>query len=77
MRRLRIIVRRPGQGPDHAVVLGRFGSVVLTALLTVAVAALLITAFVFGYLVLGLLFAAFLIAVVIALILGAFRSLRR
>lgn len=70
--RLRLVVRRSGSGPERDVALGRFGSAVFTVLLTVAAIAVLVVAFLFGYLLLGLLFAVFLIALVAALLRGVF-----
>lgn len=77
MHRLKIFVRKSGQDREHTVVLGRFGSKVITLLVLLVVIAMVTTAIVFGYIVIGLVFTALLIAVVVALILGAFQSLRR
>jgi len=77
MRRLEIIIRKPGQDRERPVVLGRFSSMVITVLLMLAAIALVTTVVVFGYLAIGLAFAALLIVIVVALIRGAFQSLRR
>lgn len=76
-RRLEISIRRPGQDGARQVVLGRFGSMLVTIVLMVAAIAMVVVAIVFGYLALGLLLVALLIALVVALVRGAFHSFRR
>jgi hypothetical protein len=77
MHRLKIYIRKPGQGGEQTVVLGRFGSMVISLLVLLVVIAMVATAIVFGYLIMGMVFAALLIAIVLALIRGAFQSFRR
>ena len=76
MRRLEIRIRRR-QGPEDRVVLSRLGSIVATVILALLAIVLLVLALVFGYLVLGFVLAALLIAVVVAVVRGAWFSLRR
>lgn len=77
MHRLKIFIRKSGQARERPIVLGRFGSMVITLLVLLVVVAMVAAAIVFGYLVIGLVFTALLIAVLVALIWGAFQSLRR
>lgn len=77
MHRLKIFIRKSGEDIERPVVVGWFGSIVITLLMLVVVISMVTAAIVFGYLVMGLVFAALLIAIVIALIRGAFQSLRR
>ena len=77
MRRLEITIRKPGQDGERQVVLGRFASMLVTILLMVAAIATIVVAIVFGYLAIGLLLVALLIAIVVALVRGAFHSVRR
>jgi hypothetical protein len=75
MRRFEIRVRR-GAGRDHQAVLGRFGSLVATVVLAALAIMLLALALVFGYLVLGLLLGAVLIALAVAVVRGLWAGLR-
>jgi len=77
MRQIKIVIRKPGQNQESPVVLGRFGSMVITVLLVPAAIALVAAVIFFGYLAIGLLFAALLIAFVVALVRGSFQSFRR
>jgi hypothetical protein len=77
MRRLEITVRKPGEHGERQVVLGRFASMLVTVVLAAAIIATFIVAVVFGYLAIGLLLVALLIAIMVAVVRGAFRSLRR
>ena len=77
MQPLKIYIRKPGQGGVQTVVLGRFGSMVVTLLVLLVVISMVTAAIVFGYLVMGMVLAALLIAFVVALIRGASQSLRR
>ena len=77
MRQLKIVIRKPGQNQERPVVLGRFGSMVITVLLVLAAIVLVTTVIFLGYLAIGLVFAALLIALAVALIRGAFQSFRR
>jgi hypothetical protein len=77
MRRLEITLRKPGQDGARQVVLGRFGSMLVTVLLTMVAIATVVVAIVFGYLAFGLLLVALLIAIVVAVLRGAFHSFRR
>ena len=77
MRRLEITIRKPGQDGARQVVLGRFGSMLVTVLLMVAAIAVVVVAVVFGYLAIGLLLVALLIAFVVAFVRGAFHRFRR
>lgn len=77
MQPLKIYIRKPGESGVQTVVLGRFGSMVVTLWMVLMVIAMVTAAIVFGYLVMGMVFAALLIAFVVALIRGASQSLRR
>jgi hypothetical protein len=81
MRRFEIVVdsSRPGEGGSHVhrLPLGRLGSVIAAALLLLIALVVVTTALVLGYLIVGLLGVAFLVAIMVALIRGAFRSVRR
>lgn len=76
MRRLEITIRKPGEDGARQVVLGRFGSMLISGLLTVAAIATIVVAIVFGYLAFGLLLVALLIALVVAAVRGAFHFRR-
>ena len=77
MRRLEILIRKTGQEQERRVVLGRFGSMVITVLLMLVAIAVIAAALVFGYLVMGLVLAVLLVAIVVATIRGAFLNIRR
>ncbi len=76
MRRLEIQIRLR-RGPEHRILLSRFGSVVATIAVSVLAIAVLVLALVFGYLVIGLALAVLLIALGVAIVRGAWFSLRR
>jgi len=73
MSRLEIQIRQR-DGSQRRVVLGKFGWVIATIVLTLLAIAALIVGLVFGYLVIGIVLAALLVAVVIAIIRGAWTS---
>lgn len=77
MQRLKIHIRKPGQDGEQTVVLGRLGSMLLSLVMVLVVIAMAATAIVFGYLIMGMVLAAFLITVVVAMLRGALQSLRR
>ncbi len=77
MQRLKILIRKQGQSTVHTAMGGRLSSMVVTFLVLVMVIAIVMTAIVFGYLIMGLVLAALLVAIVVAMIRGAFQSLRR
>jgi fatty acid desaturase len=80
MGRFEIVIfgKRPGEtGPDvRRVTLGRIGTIVAATLLTLLAAVALVAALVLGYVVAGLIVAALLVALLVALVRGAFQSLR-
>ena len=76
MRRLEIQIRRARE-PERKIVLGRFASLVATIVLAVVVIAVLAVALTLGYVVIGILLVALLIALVVAVLRGAWSSLRR
>ena len=75
--RFRIILRKQGQDSVHTIGGGRLSSIVVTFLVLLMVIVILTTAVVFGYLIMAVVFTALLIAIVVAIIHGAFHSLRR
>lgn len=76
MRRLEIQIRRR-DGQQRRVVLDRFWSVVATLVFAVVAIAILAVALALGYLVIGIVLVVALIAVVAAVLRGAWRSVRR
>jgi hypothetical protein len=77
MHQIKINIRKPGQNQEHPVVLDRFISMVISVLLTMVSIGMLTITIVFGYFVLGVVFAALLIAIVVSLIFGALQNFRR
>lgn len=76
MQRLKLLIRKSGPDGEKTVVLGRLGSRVVTLGVLLGVMALMTAAFVFGYLVMTVVFAVLLVAIAVALIRAAFQRLR-
>ena len=80
MRRFEIVIankRASESGLNvHRVTFGRFGSLTVAAMLSVIALFMFAAALVLGYLIAGFLLAALLVVLVVALVWGAFRSLR-
>jgi hypothetical protein len=76
-----VLSRKPASGAEapaeRRVVLGRFGSAVATILLALVGIGLVTAALALGYLFIGLLLAAMFVGIVLAIVRGAFRSIRR
>ena len=77
MSRLKIIIRKPDQNRESTVVIGRFGSMLINALLVLVTIAMVSTAFIFGYILIGLVFVALLFVILVALIRGLIQNYRR
>jgi ABC-type transport system involved in multi-copper enzyme maturation permease subunit len=75
MRRSEIVIRRGER--ERRIVLGRFASLLATIVLAALAIVVLVLAVVFGYIALGIGLAVALIAVVIAVLRGAWSSMRR
>ena len=82
MARLEIVFSR-NSGPSGAASgrrrtpLGRLGTMVAAAVSALVAIAVAVLALVLGYLIAGLIVAAVLLTILVALVAGAFRSLRR
>jgi Flp pilus assembly protein TadB len=76
MRRLEIQIRRR-DGQQRRIALDRFWSIVATLVLAVVAIAILAVALALGYLVIGVVLVVALIALVVAVLRSAWRSVRR